>query len=289
MPDFMAVPPSPCVVGYQQVVIPAQEYTMIGVMYADMTNGAISVQDLFQDPLGQGLTGGAGQASADQLMYWDTTEDNNYVVLYLNSNTGTTTVMLNRKNKWCTTRIQKDTTWGTANNSPSTKKLASGTGLWLKRLNYSSPITLTMSGSAVVAEGGRNITIKEGYNMISGGFSSSFVPNPDVAGVGDAIDWLGKGCRGAAGQASADQLMFWDTTEDNNYVVLYLNSNTGTTSVMLNRKNHWCTTRIQKDTTWGTVNNAPSPKVIPAGRGVWYKRLDGAGAFTLNLDQPYSL
>ena len=277
--------------GYQQVVIPAQQFTMIGVMYADMTNGAISVQDLFPDPLGQGLTGAAGSANADQLMYWDPGEIGSYVTLYLNSNTGTTSVMLNRKNKWCTTRIQEDTTWGTANNSPSTKKLTSGMGLWLKRVNYSSPITLTMSGSAVVADGGRNITINEGFNMISGGFSSPFVPNPDVADPehGVAIDWLGKGCRGAAGSASADQLMYWDTEETGNYVILYLNSNTGTTSVMLNRKNRWCTTRIQNDTTWGTANNVPSPKVIPAGRGVWYKRLAGAGSFTLNLDQPYSL
>ena len=262
---------------------------MIGVMFADLTNGAISVQELFPDPLGQGLTGAATQANADQLMYWDPTEDGNYVTLYLNSNTGTTTVLLNRKNKWCTTRSQKDTTWGTANNIPSTKTLISGMGLWLKRKTYAAPITLTMSGGSVVAGEGRNLLIKEGYNMISGGFTAPFVPNPDTAGTGDAIDWLGKGCVGAAGQASADKLMFWDTTEDGSYVTLYLNSNTGTTSVMLNRKNHWCTTRIQKDTTWGTANNVPSPKVIPAGRGVWYNRLAGAGSFTLNLDQPYSL
>ena len=152
-------------------------------MFSDVDNGAINVQDLFRDPLGQGLTGAATQANADQLMYWDPTEDGSYVTLYLNSNTGTTTVMLNRKNKWCTTRIQKDTTWGTANNSPSTKNLISGMGLWLKRKNYASPITLTMSGHSVISDGGRNLLIKEGYNMISGGFSAPFVPNPDVAGT----------------------------------------------------------------------------------------------------------
>ena len=275
--------------GYQQVVIPAQQYTMIGVMYADMTNGAISVQDIFPDPLGQGLTGGTLAGNADQLMYWDPNEDGSYVTLYLNSNTGTTTVLLNRKNKWCTTRVQKDTSWGTVNNAASTKTLVSGTGLWLKRKNYDIPITLTMSGSAVVAQDGRNILIKEGYNMISGGFSSAFVPNPDVAGTGDAIDWLAKGCRGATLAGNADQLMFWDPGEDGSYVTLYLNSNTGTTTVLIARKNHWCTTRVQKDTTWGTANNSPSPKVIPSGLGVWYKRLAGAGQFTLNLDQPYSL
>ena len=277
------------VVGYQQVVIPAQQFTMIGVMYADMTNGAISVQELFHDPLGQGLTGAATQANADQLMYWDPNEDGSYVTLYLNSNTGTTSILLARKNKWCTTAIQKDESWG-GRNVASPKKLASGTGLWLKRYNYASSITLTMSGSAVVAQDGRNIAIREGFTMISGGFSAPFVPNPDVADPenGVAIDWLAKGCKGAATQANADQLMFWDTNEDGSYVTLYLNSNTGTTSTLIARKNHWCTTAIQKDESWGGRNVA-SPKVIPAGRGVWYKRLSGEGAFTLTLDQPYSL
>ncbi len=289
MPDFMVFPPSPCVVGYQQVVIPAQQFTMIGVMYADMTNGAISVQELFHDPLGQGLTGSTASAGADQLMYWDTEEANNYVVLYLNSNTGTTSALIARHNKWCCTRKQNDTTWGTSAVNASTKTLTSGMGLWLKRINYAEPITLTMAGSAVVAEGGRNITIKEGFNMISGGFTADFAPNPDVAGTGDAIDWLGKGCVGASASAGADQLMYWDANEPNSYVTLYLNSNTGTTSALIARHNHWCCTRKQNDTTWGTSAVNATPKVIPAGRGVWYKRLDGAGSFTLNLDQPYSL
>ena len=275
--------------GYQQVVIPAQQFTMIGVMYADMTNGAISVQELFHDPLGQGLTGSTAAAGADQLMYWDTTEANNYVVLYLNSNTGTTSALIARHNKWCCTRKQNDTSWGTSAVNASTKTLTSGMGLWLKRLNYAEPITLTMAGSAVVAEGGRNITIKEGFNMISGGFSCDFVPNPDTAGTGDAIDWLSKGCAGAATAGNADQLMFWDTNETGNYVTLFLYSNTGTSSAIRARHNHWLCKAAPTDTTWGVKANDPSPKSIPAGRGVWYKRLAGKGTFTLNLDQPYSL
>ena len=265
---------------------------MIGVMYADMNNGAISVQDIFVDPLGQGLTGGAGSGAADQLMYWDPNEANSYVTLYLNSNTGTTSAMRARHNKWCCTRKQNDTSWNQGGTSPanaSPKTLVSGTGLWLKRLNYSTPITLTMSGAAVVADGGRNITIKEGYNMICGGFSADFAPNPDVAGTGDAIDWLSKGCVGGSGSGAADQLMYWDPNEPNSYVTLYLNSNTGTSSALIARHNHWCCTRKQNDTSWGTSAANATPKVIPAGRGVWYKRLAGAGSFTLNLDQPYSL
>ena len=260
---------------------------MIGVMYEDVAGGAISVQELFHDPLGQGLTGGAGAANADQLMYWDTNEDGNYVTLYLYSSTATTSAAMSRKNKWICSTAPKDSSWGTRNNV-SIKTLTSGMGLWLKRLNYADSITLTMAGSAVVADEGRNITIREGFNMISGGFSADFVPNPDVAGVGDAIDWLGKGCAGGGGAANADQLMFWDTNEDGNYVTLYLYSSTATSSAVMARKNKWLCSTAPKDTSWGTRNN-PSTKIIPAGRGIWYKRLSGAGAFTLNLDQPYSL
>ena len=137
--------------GYQQVVIPAQQFTMIGVMYQDPSGVALNIQDLFKDPLAQGLTGATGAANADQLMYWDTEEAGSYVTLYLNSNTGTSSALMARHNKWCLTSTQpKDTTWGTRNNA-STKPLVSGMGLWLKRLNYSTPITLTMAHPALPA------------------------------------------------------------------------------------------------------------------------------------------
>ena len=97
--------------GYQQVEIPAQAYTMIGVMYADMTNGAISVQDIFPDPLGQGLTGAAGSANADQLMYWDPGEASSYVTLYLYDSTATSTAAQARKNKWLLATKPTDTSW----------------------------------------------------------------------------------------------------------------------------------------------------------------------------------
>ena len=277
------------VVGYRQVVIPAQEYTMIGVMFEDVNGGAISVQDFIPDPLGQGLTGATGAANADQLMYWDTDEAGSYVTLYLCSNTATTSAAQLRHNKWLCKARQADTSWGAKANDPSTKTLISGMGFWLKRKYYAQPLTITMSGAAVVAESGRNVTIKEGYNMICGGYTSDFTPNPDVAGVGEAIDWIGKGCAGATGAANADQLMFWDPTEAGSYVTLYLCSNTATTSAAQLRHNKWLCKARQNDTSWGAKANDPTPKSIPAGRGIWYKRLTGKGSFTLNLDAPYSL
>ena len=125
--------------------------------------------------------------------------------------------------------------------------------------------------------------------MISGGFSTGFAPNPDVAGTGDAIDWLAKGCIGAAAAANADQLMFWDPTETGSYISLFLYDSTLTSSQAMQRKNKWLLKAKVNDTSWGTAASQPSPKVIPMGRGVWYSRKSGAGPLTFTLPQPYSL
>ena len=117
---------------------------MIGVMYADMTNGAISVQELFHDPLGQGLTGGGGAASADQLMYWDPEESSNYVTLYLYSSTATTSAAMARKNKWLCSVKPNDTTWGTKANEVSPKIIPAGRGIWYKRISGAGAFTLNL-------------------------------------------------------------------------------------------------------------------------------------------------
>ena len=131
------------VVGYQQVVIPAQQFTMIGVMYADMTNGAISVQDFIPDPLGQGLTGATGAGNADQLMYWDPNEAGNYVTLYLNSNTATSSAARALHNHWICKDSQTDTSWGQRNKA-SIKVIPAGRGIWYKRLTGAGSFPLTL-------------------------------------------------------------------------------------------------------------------------------------------------
>ena len=276
-------------VGYAEVTIPAQAFTMIGVQFADVSGSAINVQDLFPDPIGQGMTGAAAAANADQLMYWDPSEAGSYISLYLYDSTATTSVALQRKNKWLLKSKVNDTTWGAGAGQVSGKTLTSGMGLWLSRKNYSSPITLRMAGGVVSASAGRSITVREGMTMISGGFTTGFAPNPDTAGVGEAVDWLAKGCVGAAAAANADQLMFWDPTEAGSYISLYLYDSTATTSVALQRKNKWLLKSKVNDTTWGASAGTPSPKVIPMGRGVWYSRKSGAGSLTFTLPQPYSL
>ena len=262
---------------------------MIGVQFDGLDGEGISIQDLFQDPIGQGLTGAGTPNSASlsvQLMYWDPAESGNYVMLYLNNNSSQTA----RYNKWCLEAAPKDTSWGSAKNAASTKRLVSGMGLWLIRPagTYDQPLTLTMAGQVVVAQDGRTYTCREGYTMISGGFTTGFAPNPDVAGVGEAIDWLGKGFRGAGTPNSAslsDQIMYWDPTETGNYVMLYLNNNSSQTA----RYNKWCLEAAPKDTSWGTAKNAATSKVIPEGRGFWIVRPSGAGSLTFTLPQPYTL
>ena len=276
-------------VGYAEVTIPAQAFTMIGVQFSDVDGSAISVQDLFPDPIGQGLTGGAGAAQADQLMYWDPNEAGSYISLYLYNSTATTSAVLQRKNKWLLAAKATDTSWGAGANQVSAKLLTPGMGLWLSRKDYSSPITLRMAGGAVVAQDGLSVTVREGMTMISGGFSTGFAPNPDTAGIGTAIDWLEKGCVGGAGAAQADQLMYWDPNEAGSYVTLYLYNSTLTSSAAMQRKNKWLLSAKATDTSWGSSANQPSPKVIPMGRGVWYSRKSGAGPLTFTLPQPYSL
>ena len=277
-------------VGYATVTIPAQAMTMIGVQFADVDGTtAINVQDLFKDPLGQGLTGAAAAGNADQLMYWDPAEAGSYISLYLYDSTLTSPAAMQRKNKWLLAAKATDTTWGSGANQVSAKTLTSGMGLWLKRKTYASPLTLTMSGGAVNAAEGRSITVREGMTMISGGFSTGFAPNPDIAGVGEAIDWIDKGCVAAMAAGNADQLMFWDPTEAGSYITLYLYNSTLTSSAAMQRKNKWLLAAKATDTSWGTGANQPSPKVIPMGRGIWYRRKAGEGSLTFTLPQPYSL
>ena len=263
---------------------------MIGIQFADVDGtSAINVQDLFKDPLGQGMTGATTAANADQLMYWDPNETGSYVTLYLCKNTATTSAAQMRNNKWLLAAKATDTSWGSGASQPSAKLLVSGMGFWLNRKTFDTPITLTMAGGAVKATEGRSITVREGLTMISGGFSTGFAPNPDVAGTGDAIDWLSKGCIGATTAANADQMMFWDPNETGSYVTLYLCKNTATTSAAQLRHNRWLLAAKATDTTWGSGASQPSPKVLPMGRGIWYRRKAGAGSLTFTLPQPYSL
>jgi len=277
------------VVGYNTVTLKAQKMAMIGVPFEGVgTAGGISVQDLVAT---NGLTAAAAVANADQLWYYDPNEAGGYIKLYLYDSTLTSSAALQRKGKWLCAAKPTDTSWGTAGNAVSTKILTPGMGLWLVRKDASTPLTLTFAGSVVVSEAGtKDIAIREGMNMIAGSFTTDFALNNVASGASETdVDWLKKGCVGAAAIANADQIWFYDADESGGYVKTFLYDSTLTSSAAVQRKNHWLTGAKPTDTTWGTAGNAITPKKIPAGRGFWYIRKSGAGAFTLTLDQPYTL
>ena len=273
-------------VGYTTVTLKAQRYAMIGIPFTGIGSEGISIQDLVAT---NGLTAAAAIANADQLWYYDPNETGGYVKLYLFNSTATSSAVQARKGKWLVSGSPKDTTWGT-NGQVSSKVLTPGMGLWFIRKDYTEPLTLTLTGQVVASEEGtKDIAIREGYNMIAGSFSTDFALNNVASGAGETdVDWLAKGCVGAAAIANADQIWFYDAEETGEYVKTYLYNSTATSSAVVARKNHWLVSGSPKDASWGS-NATISTKKIPAGRGFWYIRKSGAGSFTLTLDQPYSL
>ena len=267
---------------------------MIGIPFQSVGGESISVQDLIPDPLGQGLSGAmmaALSVNADQIGYWDDTIQGNYVYLYLCNMAGA------KRNKWCVMTGDAFLTpeakakWGTYDTA-SPAKLDPGMGLWFKRRNYAAPKTITMSGQVIVAQTGVTVTLKPGFNMFSGGYTTPFAPNIVASGTGDTdFDWLGNGVNGAMMAAlavNADQIGYWDPTVQGNYIYLYLCNMAGA------KRNKWCVMTGDAFLTpeakakWGAYDTV-SPVVIPAGRGVWFKRKAGSPTLTLTLPQPYSL
>ena len=274
------------VVGYQTVTLKAQRYAMIGVPFDGVgAAGGISVQELIST---NGLTAAASISNADQLWYYDPNETGGYVKLYLFDSTATSSAVQARKGKWLVSGSPKDTSWG-SNGQISTKVLTPGMGLWFIRKNFDAPVSIMFSGEVVVSEeGAKDIAIREGYNMIAGSFTSDFALNNVASGAGTTdVDWKSKGCCAGASVSNADQIWFYDEDETGGYVKTYLYDSTATSTAVQARKNHWLVSGSPKDTEWGS-NGTVSTKKIPAGRGFWYIRKAGEGAFTLKLDQPYT-
>ena len=273
------------VVGYNTLTLPAQEYVMVGVQFNSVGAEGLDIQDLFPNPLEQGFTGVTSPNSAGaayQLQYWDPEDPNKYVKLFLSTSTSG-----DRYGKWCLAAAPRDTSWGSGKNAISSKKLTSGMGLWLIRPDgqYATEKTVTLSGQVVIAQSGRSYTVRGdgGYTMISGGFTTDF----DLNGIG--YDWLGNGFIGVTSPNSAgaaDQIQYWNPSTEtaNKYVKLFLS-----TSTSGGRNNKWCLAAAPTDTSWGSSKNAICNKAIPAGRGFWLIRPNGAPDLTFTLPQPYSL
>jgi hypothetical protein len=278
------------IVGYQTITIPSNQWTMIGMQFDQVgsTDGTL-VQDVFVNPIGTGFKAGTSAGAADKLMFWDT-GISDYVSLYLYDTTSTLTALQTRKNKWLNpASVPSTVVWGTVG-QPSIYKVKPGEGFWVRRVAGSfvnSNIVATVKGQVVV--GGKSRTMNEGYNMIAGSFTTAFAPNPDIAGVGDPINWKAMGAFGGTSAGAADKLMFWDTGTGD-YVSLYLYDTTSTLTALQTRKNKWLNpASVPSTVVWGTIGQ-PSKYQAPLGnQGFWYKRLAGKGTFNLTEAQPYTL
>ena len=283
------------VVGYTTVSLQAgQQYQLIGIPFESVENrenGAnqgIPVQDLFPDPIGQGFLPGTSAGLADRLQFW---QGSSYFDLYLNSNTVNSATFKARVNKWCNNGTVPDASWG-AGGAASTKTLTPGTAFWIRRYmgTDAAPIargaqTLTIAGQVVVSDP-VNREISNQYTLLSSSFSGPFVPNPDVAGTGEAIDWIGLGAHPGTSAGLADRLQFWQGTS---YFDLYLNSNTVNSATFKARVNKWCNNGTVPDASWG-AGGAPSIKKVEPGVGFWYRRYNAdEPAWQFPQAQPYTL
>ena len=120
------------VVGYSTVTFAAGDrYVICGIPFDNTADAeGLSIQDLVPDPLNNGWTGAANAANADQIQFWN---NGNYVTLYLNDNTGTSSAALARKGKWINPAagMLPDASWGTGS-QPTTKVVQPGEGFWYR-------------------------------------------------------------------------------------------------------------------------------------------------------------
>ena len=100
--------------------------------------------DTDTDWLSKGCVGGAGAAQADQIWFYDADEAGGYVQTYLYNSTATASAALQRKNHWLLAAKPTDTTWGTAVNQISPKKIPAGRGFWYVRKVGAGSFTLTL-------------------------------------------------------------------------------------------------------------------------------------------------
>ena len=217
-----------------------------------------------------GWTGAGNAANADQIQFW---HNGNYVTLYLNDNTGTSSAALARKGKWINPGTVPDASWGTKS-QPSELKLTPGMSFWIRRAagTETNAKTVTLSGQVVTSSANATHTVVNGYNLFTSGYTGGFALNNSY------INWLTLGAVGAGNAANSDQIQFWN---NGNYVTLYLNDNTGTSSAALARKGKWINPGTVPDASWGTKSQ-PSEKVVQPGEGFWYRHRGSGFTFTEN-------
>jgi hypothetical protein len=258
------------IVGYQTLTVPATQWTMVGMPFADVgageTPAGVLIQDLFVNPTNTFVAHASAPDSADQLWFWVWTGSSySYRTMWLTSHTAVT-----RTGKWINkTGVTYPVEWGAAN-APSTLMIKPGMSFWVKRTTYASPLTTPVAGQVVMAATNAHAIAADGFTMLSTSFAAEFEPNSTN------YNWLTSGATAhASAPDSADQLWFWIWTGSSySYRTMWLTSHTAVT-----RNGKWINkTGVTYPIDWGAAN-APTTYKVPAGTGFWYKRVGPAYNF----------
>ena len=128
--------------------IPIREgYNMIaGSFTADLPLNIVAsgAGDTDTDWLSKGCIGAATAANADRIWFYDDDENSGYIQTFLYDSTVTSSAALQRKNHWLLAVKPTDTSWGTAGNAITPKKIPAGRGFWYIRKTGAGPLTLTL-------------------------------------------------------------------------------------------------------------------------------------------------
>jgi hypothetical protein len=267
---LMAEVKSVNVVGYTTLTVPATQWTMVGMPFADVgageTPAGVLIQDLFVNPTNTFVAHASAPDSADQLWFWVWTGTAyDYRTMWLTSSTVTT-----RTGKWINRAgFTYPGDWGTAN-QPSTLKVTPGMSFWIKRTTFASPTNLTVAGQVVMTDTNAHAIAANGWTMLATSFAAEFEPNSTN------YNWLTSGATAhASAPDSADQIWCWVWTGSAyDYRTMWLTSSTVTT-----RTGKWINRAgFTYPGEWGAANQ-PSTHKIPPGTGFWYKRVGTAYNF----------
>jgi len=132
--------------GAKEIAI-REGYNMIAGSFSTdfaLNNVASGAGETDVDWLGKGCVGGMTAANSDQIWFYDDDETGGYVTTYLYNSTATASAAVARKNHWLTSAKPTDTTWGTAGNVITPKKIPAGRGFWYIRKAGAGSFTLKL-------------------------------------------------------------------------------------------------------------------------------------------------
>ena len=241
------------IVGYNTVTI-KPGWNMLAVNFKNVADdNGVSIQDLFP---GGGksdtvFTPGAGEASADYIKVWDSTEGG-YIDYFLYKKAKGTS--------------DANYYWTDVNAAITDKKFKNGDAFWFYKRG-DKDVTANISGEVFI-DAVKSVEIKPGWNMIGSFFPAGWKLNDNYY---TPTYWENSGAVPGAGEASADYIKVWDSSEQ------------GYTDYFLYKKAKGTS---EANYTWTDVNaTTVTTDVLSSGKGAWYYHR-GAG-FNLEIKEQF--